>query len=91
MKLVGSYDFAEYDPVLPTETTNIFAIDVIVQRSAEIEEWTYYVDIGLIWALLVLLTSTIYLFADKVRRMRNNRRKYQPFQIPQPIDGSRLQ
>ena len=69
---------SKYDTGWSYPTRNIFSIDVIIQRNAEIEDWAMKAIMALLWAILVLVVSTVYLFCDKTRAARNAKRKYNP-------------
>ena len=77
---------SEYDTDWSDPVREIFNIDVIIQRNAEIEEWAMRTIMALLWAILVLVITTVYLFCDKRRAAKNAKRKYNPQAIAQPID-----
>ena len=66
--LIGTYSVYAYDLTPPATQTTIFVVEVIVQRNAYIEDWPYKLMITFVWALLVLVVTTVYLFLDKFRR-----------------------
>ena len=68
--LVGTYSYYIYDVTTPTVQATIFTVDIIVQRNADIEDWNYKLMASLVWALLVLVITTVYLFLDKFRRIQ---------------------
>ena len=83
--LVGLHDLAmaatitssKYDANWSSGSArNIFTLEIILQRNAEIEEWSMRIIMGLVWAILVLVVSTVYLFCDKYRAAKNLKRKY---------------
>ena len=82
--LVGLHDLAmtatisssKYDMNWSDSVVDIFTLEIILQRNAEIEEWSMRIIMGLVWAILVLVVSTVYLFCDKYRAAKNLKRKY---------------
>ena len=84
--LVGLHDLAmtatisssKYDANWSDSVRDIFTLEIILQRNAEIEEWAMKTIMGLLWAILVLVVSTVYLFCDKYRAAKNLKRKYNP-------------
>ena len=82
--LVGLHDLAmtatisssKYDINWSDSVVDIFTLEIILQRNAEIEEWSMRIIMGLVWAILVLVVSTVYLFCDKYRAAKNLKRKY---------------
>ena len=82
--LVGLHDLAmtatisssKYDINWSDSVVDIFTLEIILQRNAEIEEWSMRIIMGLVWAILVLVVSTVYLFCDKYRVAKNLKRKY---------------
>lgn len=63
----------------------------MVQRNASIEEWPMKTLVSLIWALMVLVITNVYLFRDKFRRMAMERRKHEPENTPTPFTKIKIE
>ena len=76
LAMTATISYSHYDLHYIRSSQDLFTLEIILQRNAEIEEWSMRIIMGLVWAILVLVVSTVYLFCDKYRAAKNLKRKY---------------